>query len=155
VRLRSDVRLSPVLDATAGDTRFICKNPQLLRLTVPGYPLHLPQKLAWMTGQSVDQELQQGKRKGELMRRFVLSILTVALLLGIPAIALAQPPYPLPQSGAVAQPSFVVNTSDFDKFFYILIALSAINALLVAVAWSQLSAIRALLEKKPAEAPKI
>lgn len=85
------------------------------------------------------------------MRRFLLSVLTVALLLAGPAVA-ADLRYEIPDKGT-AQPVFLLNHDTYMVYVYVLIAIGGVIALLLVLNWVQLSGIKAALDKQ-SEAPK-
>jgi hypothetical protein len=104
----------------------------------------------------------------------LLLLLNALLLLAVPAVLLAQekgkdetkdvvkvePRAAVIQMGSEppGQVVYLANPiglqASYDRLIYALVALSAVNAALLAVVWSQLSAMRGVLEKQ-SSAPKV
>jgi hypothetical protein len=76
------------------------------------------------------------------MRKLLLSVVG-ALLFVAPAFAQYVPA----PAGETAKPVIVTNPEGSPTYLLLIIALTAVNAILLAVVWSQLSGIRAALEK--------
>jgi hypothetical protein len=76
------------------------------------------------------------------MRRLCLLVVVWTLLV-VPATVLGQPPYTLPPPDSPATPVWVANTDPYGMVLFVLTAISAVNAILLALIWNQLGNIRA------------